>query len=53
MGKPTEAMIEFATDIAEKLGLEVPDTDDYDEVADFIYLNKEEFYNSVGRRGRD
>ncbi len=53
MGKPTQKMIDFATDIAEALGLDKPDLEDFDEVADFIYLNKEEFYSSGGRRGRD
>lgn len=42
MSKPTQAMI----DIADKLCLDMPDTEDYDEVADFIYLNKEDFYRN-------
>ena len=47
MGKPTQNMTELVTDIAEALGLDMPDTDDYDDVADFIYLNKEEYYSRV------
>jgi hypothetical protein len=50
MGKPTQSMIDFAADIAERLGLDKPDMEDYDEVADFIYLNKEDFYSSYPKR---
>jgi hypothetical protein len=49
MGKPAQAMIDLAADIAERLSLDIPDTEDFDEVADFIYLNKEEFYNRGGK----
>ena len=46
MKAPTEDMIEFAEKIADRLGIDPPDMEDFDDVADFIYLNKEEFYRT-------
>jgi hypothetical protein len=47
MGKATKRMIEFATDIADELGLDYPDFDDFEETSDFISDNKEEYYQAV------
>lgn len=46
MRAPTDAMIDLAERIADRLGIDPPDMDDFDDVADFIYLNKEEFYRT-------
>ena len=42
----TLKMKEFATDIADELGLDYPDFDDFDDVHNFIEENKDDFYES-------
>ena len=51
MGKATEKMIAFAAAIAERLGIDEPDYNDFGEVSEFIDENKDEYNNS--RKGRD
>lgn len=51
MTKATDRMIEFAKKIAEKLGIDEPDYNDFNETADFIDENKDEYHNSG--KGRD
>lgn len=44
MSKATEKMLEFAQDIADELDLEMPDSEDFDEIKEFIEENKDDFY---------
>lgn len=47
----TIRMIQFAQAIAERLGIEEPDYDNFQETSDFIDEYKDEYYNSL--HGRD
>jgi len=47
----TMKMIEFAQAIAEKLHIDEPDYDDFDETSEFIDEYKDEYYNTLA--GRD
>lgn len=44
MGRATEKMRDYAERIAEQLGLDEPDYDDFDEVHDFIEENKDDYW---------
>ena len=50
MGKATEKQIDFATTIAEELGLELPDFNDRTETSDFISEYADEFYEQRNSR---
>lgn len=43
----TPRMRDFAKAIAEELGLEEPDYDNFREVSDFIDEHKQEYYDSI------
>ena len=43
MGTPTMKMIEYAESIADVLDIEEPNYNDYDDVANFIAVNKNKY----------
>ena len=45
MGKATEKMKDYAQAIADYLGIEPPDFDDFEETRDFIDENKDEYWH--------
>ncbi len=48
----TQKMIDFAERIAEELGLDEPDYDDFEETSEFISEWKDDYWESVNdRRG--
>ena len=46
MGRATQKMIEFASAIAEELGLDMPDEDNFNEVSEFIQIYQDDYYES-------
>ena len=44
MGKATQKMQDYAAAIAEYLGIDPPDFDDFEETRDFIDENKDEYW---------
>lgn len=51
MTKATDKMKAFAEKIAKLLGVDEPDYNDFNDTADFIDENKDEYYNTLD--GRD
>ena len=49
MGTPTMKMIEYAESIANVLDIEEPDYDSYDDVANFIAVNKNAYKREIQR----
>lgn len=52
-GIATDAMIEFAMAIAEELGVEEPDYENFEETHDFIAKYESEFYRCRSRKKGD
>ena len=50
MGGPTEKMTEFAEVIADVLGIEPDDWDDFESLSEFIAENKEDFFEALRER---
>lgn len=48
----TYKMIEFAEKIAEELDLPEPDYEDFDETSEFIFVNKEDYFESLRDKRR-
>lgn len=46
MGKATEKQLKFATDIAERLGIELPDNITFESLNDFISRNRQSYYQA-------
>ncbi len=51
MGKATARMIEYAEAIAEYLGIDPPDFDDFEETRDFIDDNKDDYWREMRDNG--
>ena len=51
MGKATARMIEYAEAIAEYLGIDPPDFDDFEETRDFIDDNKDDYWHERRANG--
>ena len=50
MGRPTEKMTDFAEAIADVLGIEPDDWDDFESLSEFISENKEDYFDDLRER---
>ena len=51
MGRPTDKMIEYAEKIADYLGIDYPDLDDFDDTRNFIDDNKDDYWREMRENG--
>ena len=51
MGRATDKMIEYAEKIADYLGIDPPDLDDFDDTRNFIDDNKDDYWREMRENG--
>ena len=51
MGRATDKMIDYAQKIADYLGIDPPDFDDFDDTRNFIDDNKDDYWREMRENG--